>query len=106
MSLALKYTMRYRALFIFRLLNDARNRNNREIRAEFYDHTDHVSYTESDDGEGEGGIMCRCFFFKCHCSSIFVENEICSSSFEIPPVQQTKMDVTTGDLGWGVGGRA
>jgi len=53
MSLALKYTIRYRALFIFRLLNDARNRNNREMRAEFYDHTGHVSCTESDDGEGE-----------------------------------------------------
>lgn len=56
MSLALKYTIRYRALFIFRLLNDARNRNNREMRAEFYDHADHVSYTESDDGEGEGTL--------------------------------------------------
>lgn len=52
MSLALKYTIRYRALFIFRLLNDARNRNNREMRAEFYDHADRVSYTEKDDGKG------------------------------------------------------
>jgi len=53
MSLALKYTIRYRALFIFRLLNDARNRNNWKMRAKFYDHAGHVNCTELDDGEGE-----------------------------------------------------
>jgi len=80
MSLALKYTIRYRALFIFRLLNDARNRNNREMRAEFYDHAGHVSCTES--AMARGNITVPMFFPRTPLQrSKFVENEIYSSSF-------------------------
>jgi len=80
MSLALKNTIRYRALFIFRLLNDARNRNNRKMRAEFYDRASHVSCTKSDDGEGY--ITVPMFFPRTPMQrSKFVENEIYSLSF-------------------------
>lgn len=81
MSLALKYTIRYRALFIFRLLNDARNRNNREMRAQSFTTTPATSAAPSRT-MARGNITVPMFFPRTPLQrSKFVENEIYSSSF-------------------------
>lgn len=81
MSLALKYTIRYRALFIFRLLNEARNRNNREMRAQSFTTTPATSAAPSRT-MARGNITVPMFFPRTPLQrSKFVENEIYSSSF-------------------------